>query len=141
MLKRVTITRLASTRGVTLIEVLVTLVVVALGLLGFVYLLNQSIVANREACLRTQASILAHDLTERMRANSIGARAGAYTMADKSSASGDDPIEWVGHLADALPEGDATVNTAVAGGALNVTVVIRWVDGGASYSFTTQTTI
>lgn len=130
-----------SATGVTLIEVLVTLVVVALGLLGFAYLLNQSIVSNREAYLRTQASILAHDLSERMRANPLGARAGAYSMADKSSASGDDPIEWVGHLEDALPEGNATVSTGVSGGALSVTIVIRWVDGGASYSFTTQTTI
>ncbi|MEN9904640.1 MAG: type pilus modification protein PilV, partial [Pseudomonadota bacterium] len=96
---------------------------------------------NREAYLRTQASILAHDLTERMRANSLGARAGAYSMADKGSASGDDPIEWVGHLADALPEGDATVTTGVSAGALNVTISIRWVDGGTPYTFTNQTTI
>jgi type IV pilus assembly protein PilV len=127
-------------RGFTLIEVLVTLVVVSVGLLGFAGLLTNSIAANRQAYMRSQASILAHDLSERMRANRAGTLVGAYSMADKGSATGNDALDWVGLVGNALPDGDATVSTGASGDGVTVTITIRWTDGNA-YSFTTQTTI
>lgn len=57
-------------RGFTLIEVLITLVVFAIGLLTVAGLQTISKKANYDALQRTTASLLAHDITERMRANS-----------------------------------------------------------------------
>ncbi|NKE65925.1 type IV pilus modification protein PilV [Ramlibacter sp. RBP-2] len=127
-------------RGFTLIEILVTLLIVSSGLLGFAALLNKSIVSNRHAYLVSQATMLAYDLTERMRANRAGALGGVYTLASREAASHPDARDWVEALVDALPDGDAAVSTAPSGDGLAVTITIKWVDGQRQ-SFTTQTTI
>ncbi|HEY0885924.1 MAG TPA: type IV pilus modification protein PilV [Ramlibacter sp.] len=136
----VTVASARRQRGFTLIEILVTLLIVSSGLLGFAALLNKSIVSNRHAYLVSQATMLAYDLTERMRANRAGALGGVYTLATRDAASHPDARDWVETLADALPDGDAAVSTAPSGDGLAVTITIKWVDGQRQ-SFTTQTTI
>ncbi|MEK1941182.1 MAG: type IV pilus modification protein PilV [Pseudomonas sp.] len=56
-------------KGFTLIEVLIALVILAIGLLGMSSLMMTSMQSSQSAYLRSQASLLAYDLTERMRAN------------------------------------------------------------------------
>lgn len=56
-------------RGFTLIEILVTLFILAVGLLGLAGLMVDGMRNNQGAYLRTQASILAYDMADRMRAN------------------------------------------------------------------------
>lgn len=56
-------------RGFTLIEVLITLIIFSIGLLAVAGLQTISKKANFDALQRTTASLLAHDLLERMRAN------------------------------------------------------------------------
>lgn len=56
-------------RGTGLIEVMVTVVVLAVGLLGIAALQVQSKRSNFEAIQRTTATMLAHAIIERMRAN------------------------------------------------------------------------
>jgi len=65
-------------RGFTLIEILVTVVVLAIGLLGLAGLQATSVRFNHSAYLRSQATSLAYDIADRMRANTVAARAGAY---------------------------------------------------------------
>lgn len=55
--------------GFTLIEVLITLVIFAIGLLSVAGLQTISKKANYDALQRTTATLLAHDIIERMRAN------------------------------------------------------------------------
>lgn len=55
--------------GFTLIEILVTLFILAIGLLGLAGLMVDGMRNNQGAYLRTQASILAYDMADRMRAN------------------------------------------------------------------------
>lgn len=57
------------TGGFTLIEVLITLVIFAIGLLTVAGLQTISKKANYDALQRTTATMLAHDIIERMRAN------------------------------------------------------------------------
>lgn len=64
--------------GFTLIEILVTLFILAIGLLGLAGLLFEGMRNNQGAYLRTQASILAYDMADRMRANSTEAQGGSY---------------------------------------------------------------
>jgi type IV pilus assembly protein PilV len=56
-------------RGVALIEVLVSMVIIAFGVLGFVGLQAKTTVLQIEAYQRSQAWILLEDLTQRMRLN------------------------------------------------------------------------
>lgn len=64
--------------GFTLIEILVTLFILAVGLLGLAGLTFEGMRNNQGAYLRTQASILAYDMADRMRANRVPAETGGY---------------------------------------------------------------
>src|SRR5580692_3398722 len=68
-------------RGFTLIEVLVSLVVLSIGLLGMAKLVLVSSHANDSAYLRSQATALAYEILDKMRANPAGAIAGNYNTA------------------------------------------------------------
>ena len=64
--------------GFTLIEILVTMFILAVGLLGLAGLMFEGMRNNQGAYLRTQASILAYDMADRMRANRTEAESGSY---------------------------------------------------------------
>ena len=67
--------------GMTLVEVLVTAVIISVGLLGVAALQLTSLKSNQESYVRSQAAMLAADLLDRMRANQAGVRANHYDMA------------------------------------------------------------
>ena len=69
-------------RGVTLIEILVTLLVTAIGLLGLasMQLVNLKNINNSQ--YRTQATILAYSMAEKMRSNQAGVSNGSYDDID-----------------------------------------------------------
>lgn len=58
--------------GFTLIEVLIAMLVLAVGLLGLAGLQAASLKNNQSAYNRSQATQLAYDLADRMRANIVG---------------------------------------------------------------------
>jgi len=64
--------------GFTIIEVLVSLLVISVGLLGMAGLQTVGIQQSHKSYLKTQASLLAFDMADRMRANLVGVAAGAY---------------------------------------------------------------
>lgn len=64
--------------GFTLIEVLITVFVLALGLLGFAALQTEGVKNNRVAELRAQATQATYNITDRIRANIGGAVNGSY---------------------------------------------------------------
>jgi type IV pilus assembly protein PilV len=133
-------------RGFTLVEVVVTLFLVSFGLLGFAALLNQALLTHRAALARSEATILAYDLLERMRVNRAAALSGAYNLALVSnpmgggSLAGDDLQDWMAHLQRSLPAGDAEVSVDGAG---LVNISIQWDDNndGTPLSFTTQSAL
>ncbi len=65
--------------GFSLIEVLVTVAIVAFGLMGLMALLLKGLQANAESTLRSIAINQAYDMADRMRANFTGIAAGSYT--------------------------------------------------------------
>lgn len=73
-------------RGFTLIEVLVAIVILAVGLVGIAGLQAQSLRNSQDSFFRTQANAFATDLADRMRANSVGATSDAlpYAISDIS---------------------------------------------------------
>ncbi|WP_225615998.1 type IV pilus modification protein PilV [Methylomonas albis] len=142
--------------GSTLIEVLVTMIIVSLGLLGQAGVIALSSKANHSAYMRSQATLLIYDILERVRLNRSLAVAGSFNI--NFATSGDDPSDsvpsgtsiqhvelrdWKSNLESALPNGDGQV-TVDGGG--NVTITIRWsevVNGpnSALTTFTTQSVI
>lgn len=68
-------------RGFTLIEVLVTLIILSVGLLGVAGIQLYALKSNDSAYLRSQASLYANEMMDRMRANRMAASAGNYDKA------------------------------------------------------------
>lgn len=123
-------------KGATLIEVLVAMVILSIGLLGLAGLQATSIQSNQGAYYRSQATILAADITDRMRANRKAARAGAYTLAELKSAhtttttrADKDLNEWLAQVA-RLPAGKARIQRDNA--TALVTITINWDDSRGS---------
>lgn len=116
--------------GFTLLEVLVTMVVLALGLLGYAGLQMASLKNSASAYQRSQATILAYDIIDRLRANKTQAVAGAYNVAigttgSGASVAGQDLVDWKTLVGNALPGGDASI---LVDGTGNVLITIQWTD-------------
>ena len=69
------------TSGFTIVEVLVSLVILSIGLLGIAKLVLYSAHSNDSAYLRSQATQLAYEILDNMRANPTAAAAGNYNTA------------------------------------------------------------
>lgn len=119
--------------GATLIEVLIAMLVLAIGLLGLAGLQATSIQSNHSAYYRSQATLLAGDLADRMRANRLEALTNAYltdfpTSSSTNTVTGTtaekDVAEWLNQLALTLPEGTGKVEK---NGTL-ITISVRWND-------------
>jgi len=144
-------------RGLTLIEVLVTLVVISMGLLGVAALQMHTLRHNYDALMRSHASALADDIADRMRANTDAVRpasgdseyetefASPPALTDDASRALRDVVEWKEALAARLPAGEGQVVVAEDTG--RVTIRVRWGErsdalaGEASIIFTTETVI
>lgn len=112
-----------------MIEVLVTVLILAIGLLGLAGLQSTSLRSNHSAMLRSQATVLAYDIVDRMRANRDAALDGDYDIALGNAGSGSsmvagDLIAWKGNLDAMLPEGDG----AVERDGNNFTITVQWDD-------------
>jgi len=127
-------------KGTSLIEVLVTILIVSFGMLGVAGVVGMGLKDNHSSYGRTQASLLAADIVDRMRANRLAAEATGkpydLDLADTPSGSTIpdlDLIAWRAALAAALPSGTGSVSMDTA---FKVTVVVQWdesrVAGGSS---------
>jgi len=65
-------------RGTTLIEALITVLVLAVAALAFAALQVRGTSHNASASWRSQATLMAAELTDRLRGNPVGVAAGAY---------------------------------------------------------------
>ena len=75
-----TMLRRSSSRGFTMIEVLVTIAILMIGLLGLAALQTNATVAELEAYQRSQALVLVQDMADRISANK--ANADSYKQID-----------------------------------------------------------
>ena len=113
-------------RGFSLLEVLVSIVMLSIALLGLAGMMLSTLKSNHSAYQRSQATWLAYDIIDRMRADRQGALAQNYDVAlgDASAESG--VSAWKDALAATLPAGDGSVDVNPATRA--VTVIIQWDD-------------
>jgi type IV pilus assembly protein PilV len=122
--------------GLTLVEILVTLLVISIGLLGVAGLHSLSLRNNFDALMRSHASALAADIADRMRANRASALSGDYDVEFDQEVDVDDdsPLhiidlnEWQTSLAATLPGGRGQV--AMDPDTRIVTISITWGERG-----------
>lgn len=138
--------------GFTLIEVLIAVVLLAGGLLGLAALQAASLKNNQSAYNRSQATQLAYDMADRIRANpvessdrantnpsTLAASAYAATATPAPQASCDsspgctsalmaqnDRAKWLADIASNLPSGTGTI--AVDAATRVFTITINWDD-------------
>ncbi|MBL6804479.1 MAG: type IV pilus modification protein PilV [Pseudomonadales bacterium] len=91
-------------QGLGLIEILVTMLLLSVGLLGFIGLQTLALQAERSAFYRSSASIIATDAAERIRANRAGFTASGYasSLAEES----DSCFEAAGCSSEALAQAE-----------------------------------
>ncbi len=78
--------------GIAMIEVLVTMVVFAIGALGLAAMQITSLKYNKDSAVRSKATLLSLELSDRMRANMAAVKAGNYTRNEGYAAAvGDKP--------------------------------------------------
>ena len=123
--------------GFTLIEVLIAMVVLAVGLLGLAGLQMAGLRNNQSAYNRSQATELAYDLADRMRANTVGAATyatgTAMAIANCKNTTGCSPtemavndlFEWNSAISTALPDGGTGIILFSAG---VYTITISWTE-------------
>lgn len=101
--------------GSTLIEVLITVLVLSVGLLGMATMQFDGIKRNSDSYLRSQAVNLAYDMSDRIRANRSGATDNSYVIAIgvaaavESTQASQDLQDWLGALGAALPSGSGQI--------------------------------
>jgi type IV pilus assembly protein PilV len=122
-------------RGMTLIEVLVTLVIISVGLLGVAALQLTTVRSNLDSFVRSQAAVLAGDMLDRIRANRADAMNNQYNVAfgatpGTGTIPQSDMAQWKSILQSQLPNGDGAIvtnRTNVNGiDRYIVTISIRW---------------
>lgn len=140
--------------GVGMIDVLIALVVLSIGLLGLAGLQATGLRYNHGAYLRTQATLLAYGMADRMRANIAGVTAGSYnsllTSGTPPAASTNcttsvcssvqmadyDAAQWEADVQALLPSGKGVVTPDNTG---DYTITVSWTGpGGNSTSFATM---
>lgn len=127
-------------RGVSLIEAMVSLVVVSLGMGGVLLAQAGGLASVTGAGYRMQAAMLAEHLLDRARANPTESYAvGAGPAPAAGTIAARDLVTWKRRLGEALPKGDGEVRhepiTDAASGARfeRLVVLVGWSDrrGGA----------
>ncbi len=135
-----------NSNGFTLIEVLVSLVILSIGILGLGVLQLTSLQNTTGGYLRSQATIQAYSIVDSMRSNIPSVTAGDYGLAMTAPAptavscygltancttqqmAAADLSRWRTLLAAQLPNGNGQVTTVDLGNTTQVSIVVQWLD-------------
>ncbi|MCY1268605.1 hypothetical protein D3C76_539250 [compost metagenome] len=128
-------------QGMTLIELLVSIVILSIGLLGLAGLQNTGLASSHSAYYRTQASWLAYEMADLMRANLKAAQDNAYDVEFADVAKGcpevvggtraqADLSQWLNRVCTALGgTGSGAIQVSRDGSLYGATISVRWDDG------------
>jgi type IV pilus assembly protein PilV len=157
--------RFQATAGFTLLEVLVALLVLSIGLLGLAALQTVGLKFNQQSYGRTQATLQAYDIIDRIRANknnnaivnsaydnvTLGAAPGSVDCSSSTCDAGQmaeyDIRTWNNINKSVLPQGkgiicrgtlDATFSSCTVGGSV-YRIGIAWKEGGKDMRLETET--
>ena len=138
-----------ATRGFSLIEVLVALIIMSVGMLGIASLYVQSMQAGRTSLLRHNAVTLAGDVADRIRANPTAGAAYAGAGADFSciaqgtncsapQMAAQDVLVWNNQATNTLPDGAVEIVFDNAANPPTYQITVRWnePEGAQNYTVT-----
>lgn len=143
------------TKGFTLLETMIALVIFSVGLVGLAGLQATALRDNGRSIYRMQANFLAYDVLDRMRANRDEAVNGTYDIGlgpiptsslcngtssncNQAAVANADRREWKTSLRD-LPFGDGSIARAVIGGQTQFIITVTWDDTRSGAANTTVT--
>lgn len=119
--------------GFTMIEVLIAVLIFAIGLLGVAGMQTLALKSTNNSNIRTLVNLHAYEIAERMRANMAGAEDGLYDGISKSTGASDcrpsctpqelaswDGDEWLANLQADIPT--ATASVAYVDGTAVITI-------------------
>lgn len=148
-----------------MLEILITLVIIATALLGTAGLQMYAMRMGKSGEFRTQAVFLASDIAERMEANKAAAVAGNYALAltsvssvaatncamaacDSTNLASWDISQWGIAIANLLPQANWQITQTTAGNPSTYSIVISWTDrssvktgSGETFSYTSTRTV
>ena len=148
---------LCNQHGVGLIEVLISLLIIAIGVLGMVALHNRSLQYNHSAYVHSQATLLAADMLDRIQANSQLAKTGSNYQASATDfafsqclaeeypnrceagscttaeIAAYDILQWKFQLACQIPGSQGTITYLDSGGLRTYTVRLSFVDASSRF--------
>jgi type IV pilus assembly protein PilV len=133
---------MAKSKGVSLIEVMISVLILAIGLLGIAAMQATALRNNQSSVERTQATIHAYSILDSMRTNVVQARAKAYdqaltcTVPTGGSLAKNDLRQWMQSLQSQLRT-DACGSVACV--ASVCTIKIQWNDSRGIGGIETQT--
>ncbi len=128
--------------GFSLLEVMVAVAVLSTALLGLAFLQVLGLRSGNSAYHRSQATVLAYDMGERMRASPADAASyvipltGTPPPKDGTKAT-ESQHEWIATVARTLPSGQGSVE--MSAGVARITV--QWADNSQDLEATIQSTI
>lgn len=127
--------------GFAMLEILVTIIIITFGLLGIAGLIANGLKVNHSSYGKSQASWLANDIIDSMRANRAQAslNPSPYNIAMDAEPTGvgiplEDLTLWKLKLARALPSGTGSITVSPE----KVVVIIQWDDSRVSGGSSTQ---
>jgi type IV pilus assembly protein PilV len=133
--------RLKTNHGFTLVEIMVAMLVLAIGLLGLAGLQANGLRQNTNALYRTFAMMQAYDMADRIRVNVAGREAGAYDSITTgipgaqncttatclpNEIAAFDAWEWNTLNSQLLPSGTGSVSVAGVAPNQMFTVTVMW---------------
>lgn len=126
-------------RGVGLIEVLISVLIMGIGLLGVAAMQATALRNNQSALERTQATIQSYSILDAMRANRTVALAGGYNLARTCTAPGGGTLAqndlnlWIESLRTTMGDNDGSCGTIVCNDVPDTCrVTVEWDDSRAS---------
>lgn len=132
-------------RGVTLVEILVTVVIISVGLLGVAALHTLSLKHGQDAHVRSQATAMATDIIDRMRANPENARNDRYNIAmgdpaptSPTTLADADRAAWKNALAAMLPNGNGSIARVNGTVPQQFRITVQWGERNDTLTFTTN---
>lgn len=132
-------------RGVSMIEVLITILISVVGLFSAMQLQLTAVSNTHSSYFRSQAAVITNGLVDQMRANPTGAVAGNYDISLSgsspagSSVEATDLAQWRADLTAAMPS--ATGSVACVATTRICNLVVQWddsrgLDGSSTEQFT-----
>lgn len=138
--------------GFSMIEVLVTMLIISLALLGSAGLQAYALKTSQGGQFRNQAAFFMADIVERMEANKVQAVAGGYVLAAGTAVPAASTLcntqtctpaqlatydlgNWQVALASGVPGGTGVITQTVVGNPSTYNIVVNWQDRKADTTY------